>query len=708
MILLAVALVVGGLVLFVLIWLRSRFRKVVGNYNRVAPFLIAQTARLNLRISKLPSRVDVDKDVAAQLTTMGRLWAELSAKGMKRLGILKSDDGRMYIVGQHPVNNLLALVTCLEGMPPFVEFMVLSPANSAMVVSGAPGALALQLPSLTVVPMRTPTYTPAVKTMAAMLPGRAVDMRMVILLVERLHAARMDSQLVRPPTLSEMEANAALLGVNAPLNHDEQRRALEMNRSAWMDAVRVSLLDNGRRKLSLDEEPWGRLEEELIAVHQAMNEDEVIDTLSCHDLVDKLGAQLKLQKFGPLQIFDEINRRLGEDDQRRLVVSLGVPIQARLYARASVLQAAGIDTEGPAASGVLREFLYEARDAEGGVAQDSVAAVDVADAKAQLTRMGYRDIQVRTDGLTASLRHDHWDADSAARMISAGYDTLAVAVLKIFWANKLAWLPGVVAFAWAMSTGRKPYIGLALLVAGLLYAAFKALPSVLYNQLLWARVHGHYSLGLRYVSLLRFFGAKSGISDMNLAAERAKMIAGLGRLDEALEEFSLHADDDDQIAYLTQSGAIHDAAGRRDNMISLQRQLLETSGNSQEARIDLAWSLMRYTGSHDEARALVAGLHPSNCAELYGAGLRIVHAMLEQAGGKHKAAIAALRKEHDFFARYSNPMMAGIRAELCAYIALSMKADGQAREADALWHKVLPLMRVHHHRLLISRYDKLA
>lgn len=704
MILLAVVLVVGGLVLFVLIWLRTKFKKVVGNYNKVAPFLITQTARLNLRIGKLPSREDVEPDMAAHLTAMGRLWSELSAKGFKRLGTLRSDDERMFVVGQHPANNLLALVTCLDGMPPFVEFMALSPANTAMVVSGDPAACALQLPSLTVVPMRTPTITPAARTMDAMLPGRALDMRMVILLVERLHAARMDSQLARPPTLDEMNANAALRLVTTPLDKEEQQRALEMNRSAWLDAVRAALLDNGRRKLKLEEEPWGRLEGELIAIHQGMDADEVIAALSAHELVDKLGAQLKLQKFGPAQIFDEINRRLG-DDHRRLVVNLGVPLQARLFARADVLQAAGIESQGDSA-GTLREYLYEARDADGQPVQDSVAAMDVADAKAQLARMGCRDIQVRTSDLTAS-RSDNWDADSAARMINAGYDTMAVAVLKIFWARKLDWLPGVLVFSWAMSTGRKPYIGLALLAAGLLYTAFKALPSVLYNQLLWARVHGHYALGLRYVSWLRTVG-HGALSPMQLAAERAKMLAGLGRLDEALDEFSVFADSADQIAYLTQSSTIHDVAGRRDNMIATQRQLLEVSGNSQEVRIDLAWSLMRYTASHDEARALVAGIHPSSCAELQGAGLRIVHGLLEQSAGRHRQAIAALRKEHDFFARYSSPLVSGIRAELCGFIALSMKADGQRKEADALWQKVLPLMRIHHHHLLISRYDRLA
>jgi hypothetical protein len=706
MILLAVVLVVGGLAFFVFFWLRTKFRKVVGNYNKIAPFLVVQTARLNLRIRKLPSREDVDQERAAQLTAMGRLWSELSAKGFKRLGTLHADDERLLIAGQHPANHLLALVTCLEGMPPFVEFIALSPTNTAMVVSGDPAACALQLPSLTVIPMRTPTITPVVRTMGAMLPGRAVDLRMLILLVERLHAARMDSRLARPPTPAEMSANAALRLVTTALDEADQQRALDMNRSAWLAAVRIALLDNGRRKLKLDEEAWGRLEGEVIAIHQGMDADEVIATLSGHALVDKLGAQLKLQKFGPAQLFDEINRRLG-DDHRRLVANLGIPVQARLFARADALQAAGIESQGESA-GTLREYLYEAHDRNGQLVQDSVAAMDVADAKLQLARMGCRDVKVRTSDLIASRRTDTWDAASAARRINAGYDTLGRAVLKIFWARKLAWLPGLLVLSRAMATGREPYLGLALLVAGLLYTAHKALPSVLYNQLLWARVHGHYGLGLRYVSLLGHMAGKGRLSPMLLAAERAKMLAGLGRLDEALDEFSLYAGSADQVAYLIQAGAIHDAAGRRDNMIATQRQLLDASGNSQETRIDLAWSLMRYTTSHDEARALVAGIHPSGCAELYGTGLRIVHALLDQAAGRHRQAIAALRKEHDALAGFGSPLMAGIRAELCAFIALSMKAEGQRKEADALWKTVLPLMRVHHHHLLIARYDKLA
>ncbi|MES2017096.1 MAG: hypothetical protein V4484_11425 [Pseudomonadota bacterium] len=355
---------------------------------------------------------------------------------------------------------------------------------------------------------------------------------------------------------------------------------------------------------------------------------------------------------------------------------------------------------------MIREFLFEAHDADGQLVQNSVVATDVADAKGQLARMGYRDISVRTGELQGLKRDANWDATSAARRINAGYHTLPVAVLNIFRARWLFWMPGAALAAWQYGTGRAPYLGLALLVTGLLHTALKALPSVLYNQLLWARVHGRYALGLRYVTMLGTLS--SGISAMNIAAERAKMLAGLGRVDEALAGFSVHEHEDNRVAYLTQLVAIHDTAGRRDSHIAVQRDLLEASGQSKEIRIDLAWSLMRYTTAHEEARALIADLHPSNFAEMFGAGLRIVQAMLDQAEGRHQNAIAALRKEHALFARYSSPLLAGMRAELCAYIALSMKAEGQLQEADALWQQVLPLMRIHHHDLLIARYQQLA
>jgi hypothetical protein len=343
LILLSVVIVVGAAIAAALIFAlrRKKTVQVARNYNRIAPFLITQTARLSLRSSALPSRADVGQGKAAQLSDMGSMWANLAAKGVKRLGTLKSKDGRRYIVGQHPVNNMIALVVCQDGIPPFLEFIVLSPTNNAMIVTGDPAARALQLATLNVVPMRSPTYTPAVKTMAAMLPGRPVDMRILILLVERLHAARMDSQLAKAPSLQDMNAHAAVRHVTFTLTDDEQQHALELNRKAWLDAVRLSLLDHGRRKLQLDEESWDRLESDLIVVHEGMSADDVMALLPAQEVAGKLGDGFAPHKFGPVQLFEQINRRLDADDQRRPVLSLGSPVQGRLFARTSELQACG-------------------------------------------------------------------------------------------------------------------------------------------------------------------------------------------------------------------------------------------------------------------------------------------------------------------------------------------------------------------------------
>jgi tetratricopeptide (TPR) repeat protein len=213
-------------------------------------------------------------------------------------------------------------------------------------------------------------------------------------------------------------------------------------------------------------------------------------------------------------------------------------------------------------------------------------------------------------------------------------------------------------------------------------------------------------MGLLYVFLLRHLNFRGGVSALYLDAERAKMLAGLGKATEALQLFSVHSGDSNRISYLTQLGAIHDAAGDREKMIAIQRQLLKESKNSNEVRIDLAWSLMRYTTQYEEARQLVAGIHANSCAELYGAGLRIVHGLLAQVENQHEVAARGLRKVHDDLVPLVNPLTIGMRAELRAYLALSIKALGRHSEADALWLEVLPLLKIHHCDLLIARYEK--
>ena len=343
MILLSVLIVVAGLILSLYFWIRSKLKKVMGDYAVIAPFIMPQNPRIKLRIQTLSDDQDEDIERAASVTALKKLWAGLAAQGFVQLGEFASEgEEYQFIVGQHPETRIIGVAASHPPQPPYLEFMVASVTNAVSVLSGNPEAQPLQLGPISIKPVVKPGYKLAAETFASPTAWRAFDVRMAILLIERLHAIRMDNVLARAPTLEAIMAQAAKQGTPPTLTEQQQERVLEMNRSAWMDGVRIALLDNAKRKLKLEEDSWERLEDELIAVHQGMTADDVIATLLDHEHVERLGEQLKRQNFNPAQIFDEINRRLDAADQRKLLITLGSPLAGRVFTRAGALQAAGV------------------------------------------------------------------------------------------------------------------------------------------------------------------------------------------------------------------------------------------------------------------------------------------------------------------------------------------------------------------------------
>lgn len=318
----------------------------MGDYAVLAPFIMQQNARIKLRIQPLPDAQDEDAERAANISAIKRLWSELAAQGFIQLGVFASDgDEYLFVAGQHPDTRIIGLVASRLAAPPYLEFIVVSATNAVRVLSGNPEGRPLQLGVISIEPRANPTYKLALENFAAPTAWRVLNARMSILLIERLHAIRMDHLLGRAPSLEDIKAHAAKQGVTTPLTEQQQERVLEMNHNAWLEGVRVALLDNAKRKLKLEEDSWERLENELIVIHQGMNADEVIATVSEHEHVERLGEQLKKQHFTPSQIFDEINRRLDVADQRQLVITLGNPIASRIFARAGALQAAGVEPQ---------------------------------------------------------------------------------------------------------------------------------------------------------------------------------------------------------------------------------------------------------------------------------------------------------------------------------------------------------------------------
>ncbi|MDQ1832000.1 hypothetical protein [Massilia scottii] len=349
MILAVIAIVAGAVAAGFYYHQRNQFSRLAGDFKLYAPYLVEQTARVRLRVQPL-GREYIGEEDADAYAEMKKLWSGMTNHRMKLLGTFASDeDQRVYIIGQHPDNKIVGLVGLQRGMRPFVEFLKLSSSGTVGVLSGAPGARALRLPTLTVEPNNKASWRSAVAAFAATPEGRALDVNNLIVLFERVHAARMDHQLAAAPTLPQIKSHAAAQGAADTLHGQQLEHALEMNHVAWTEAVQVALLDNTKRKLKLTVETWARLEPQLIVIHAGMNVDDVLAKLAEYPAVDALGIQLKAQELGPLEIFDQMNERLATADRRRLVLILNSPVAAAIYARAGAMQSAGVSPQALAA-----------------------------------------------------------------------------------------------------------------------------------------------------------------------------------------------------------------------------------------------------------------------------------------------------------------------------------------------------------------------
>ncbi len=352
---------------------------------------------------------------------------------------------------------------------------------------------------------------------------------------------------------------------------------------------------------------------------------------------------------------------------------------------------------------MIKEFLYEATNAQGVPEQNAVVAVDVADAKLQLERMGYRAIRVLSSDEHPHRRHVNEIPNAAAVAVQSRYDAMPLAVAKSYGRNWKTWVPGVVVLGYNLVSGTSPWIGGGLLLIGLALSTTVTLPMVLYQQVQFARAEGRWAAGLRYLGWLRKADFQKAIAPMMLDADRAKMMAGMGQLQQALDDFSQYADTD-RAAYLVQLASIYDCAGQKERMIAVQRESLADKPDSAELRIDLAWSLVRYTDRFDEARALMAKLDENSLGDLARLATQTVQALLAQHDRQHDQALAIMINVDDDLSAYANPLLIGTRRELHGYMALSLKALGQREEADRMWRDAVDLLRIHRHDRLIASY----
>lgn len=356
---------------------------------------------------------------------------------------------------------------------------------------------------------------------------------------------------------------------------------------------------------------------------------------------------------------------------------------------------------------MIQEFLFEATDASGKAEHNAVVAVDVADARLQLERMGYSAIEILNNGFVRSQLPEQMVPDFRQKMAKARYVPVWRQVLDAYWRCRTWWLPGLAATILCLVLGYALYLPLFLLLVGLGVSSTIAVPIMLYELVLRADVEGQWSAGLRYLALFRKMNGLRGTREMELDWYQAKLMAGDGELDEALSLFSVHAHAS-KVTYLSYLASIYRNGGDQDTMIEMQRQAMFASGGTVNTRIDLAWSLVRYTTRYQEARDLIASIDERELTELARQVVLTVQAQLAQADGHHDQALVMMRNVDDERGPYKNAASKASRRELHGYMALSLKVLGQTDEAEVLWQDAIDTLRHLNQHLLIERYESIG
>lgn len=361
----------------------------------------------------------------------------------------------------------------------------------------------------------------------------------------------------------------------------------------------------------------------------------------------------------------------------------------------------------------MKEFVYEAFDPAGQKRQGSVVATSIADARFQLTRMGLRQIRIVSSELQlSSMPELNLQDEAVAKVyVQAQSDSLFMALVRIALGNWIIWLPFLLWSAWALYEGPpfswSDYTAFGLLALSLWVVIKLMMPSALYNAVLERRIQSDYGGALTLGNMaLRLVGANDFMQKA-FTQERAKALAGLGRLDEA--EAALASiqnkltEDELRIA----KTGMADAARNYPLYLRLSEANYRHRPENSEMALDYATALLHHDNQVETARQIANAFHPSALNELSRAGLNNVHALIAWHERQWSVVIDKVQLVETALKPFvKNPMARGYLFRCLCYKANALRQLGRDAEAEQIWKQISPMLNRNDPVLWQRIYDR--
>jgi hypothetical protein len=618
------------------------------------------------------------------------LWRDLNAQGFRKLGdFLDAEQGLVVRAAWRETDSIgAALVQSRDEETSFALFAI-DRQRGFMALSNEPGT-EVQLPRMHWQFDEGLAIETAVRQFVGGAQGDErlrLDARGFRLAWEEAHATRADYELqFRPRHLVIEQAGAKQ---NPPASPDQVEQAYRMVIGHWQGELQAAVLDHYRRSSRIDAVAWEEIRDNLHVVHDQLEEQDVEAMLVDDEAVKHVLKQCVAQGFKGVALYEQVLQRLGPGGQRERIGEVDHPVRAVIYG-----QRDGVDA--PAGGG---RFLYEAVGPDGQATSGALIATSSADALQQAAKIGLREVRIVMEPNPVDATLDLLDPESAALAVRVSREGIGVSLLRALRGNAWIWAPPLAWVGWLLWQGEPfdwaGWVAVLYATAALAVLVFLVGPMVFYNQVLRARVAARWKVAAICLALVKRLSVFGGITRNQLLLERAKILAGQGQLERALELWQGVQGTLPEAEYHSGRSQVFDTAGEHERMIEEQRAAMVDSPLKDMATVDLALSLARW-GDAQEAERTLAKVRQRDLSEMAQAGYQVARGILQAREGRHDVALRQYAAAIGQLESYrGNPLILGLIAEITAYAAISYKRLGQADRASQLWQHVWPLLKVH-------------
>lgn len=461
----------------------------------------------------------------------------------------------------------------------------------------------------------------------------------------------------------------------------------------WRNNLHYAVQGNWQRKSRIEAAEWERMQDRILIVDEFMGANDLRDFLPDDAYTERLIDQFVRQGLVGIELFEAIQERMPRQRRYTCLMRFTKPVRSAIFDYDDSDEASSLDIGAQA-------YPFVAVDEHGQRVDDVVLARSSKDAHRQIENMGYGDIDIINEPSPGETPSDAMlDPELSAISVRALREPLSVSLLRSMAYNSWIWLPPLILLGWSLYRGA-PYGWWDWLIFGyaglaFLFMLFVAGPMVFFHQMQLASIRGRFRTARTYMGLMRLCCRFLPLPPGTLLLEECKLDAQQGQVDKALQRWQEREADLEPETWLSGLIQIQDHAGNFDEVLRLEQQLVDLSGEKDVPRIDLALTMVRYHRDADGAEALISGLDLSSMAGFSLAGYHYVRGLILAERGQHAAAINQYHQAVELAGQFrSLPLMSLLVAEVNGYAALSMRAKGERDKAEALWLTVWPLIRM--------------